>query len=137
MIAGGSYETTGTATSSMAGNLVFDSPDRDRAGMRAFWFVLVINDDLSCECSPSAYVQSEAEPAPGDAARAAAGLLEQGSERSLAIRNGVASKQSGRIFAPNRHHYFMSCLLGHNRLLRRINRDSGASPTVLKIGLCC
>jgi hypothetical protein len=47
-------------------------------------------------------------------------------ERSFAIQEPGRVEEEWDKFCAERHHYFMSCMLGHNRLLRRLNRDTGA-----------
>src|SRR5262249_51726061 len=85
------------------------------------------NDDLTCEWQPIPYVQSESE----------AGARRMTSERQQTFLSALKERSSaiqkpGRVqsewdqFCAERHNYFMSSMLGHNRLLRRLNRDSGA-----------
>jgi len=109
------------------GNLLFDSPGRDQSWHEGFLVRLVINDDLSFEWQPIPYVQSEAEAGarrmPHERERTFLNML---SERSLAIQEPGRVKAEWEKYCAERHHYFMSCMLGHNRLLRRLNRDSGA-----------
>ena len=48
-------------------------------------------------------------------------------ERSLAIqKDPVRVKAAWEEYCTENHNYFMSSMLGHNRLLRRLNRDTGA-----------
>lgn len=109
------------------GNLLFDSPDRDQSWHEGFLVRLVINDDLSCEWEPIPYAQSEVEAGafrmPPERQRT---FLDMLSKRSLAIEEPGRVEAEWDKYCAERHHYFMSCMLGHNRLLRRLNRDSGA-----------
>ena len=109
------------------GNLIFDSPDQEQSWHEGFLVRLLINDDLSCEWQPIPYVQSESEAGarrmPPERQRA---FLKTLSERSIAIQEPGRIKAEWDKYCGERHHYFMSCMLGHNRLLRRLNRDSGA-----------
>jgi poly-gamma-glutamate capsule biosynthesis protein CapA/YwtB (metallophosphatase superfamily) len=109
------------------GNLIFDSPDREQSWHEGFLVRLLINDDLSCEWQPIPYVQSEAEAGarrmPLERQRT---FLDMVNERSRAIQEPGRVKAEWDGFCAERHNYFMSCMLGHNRLLRRLNRDSGA-----------
>lgn len=109
------------------GNLIFNSPDREESWHEGFLVRLIINDDLSCEWEPIPYVQSEsavgAHCMPIERQRAFLNAL---SERSRAIQEPGRVKAEWDKYCAERHNYFMSCMLGHNRLLRRLNRDSGA-----------
>jgi len=109
------------------GNLIFDSPDREQSWHEGFLVRLLINDDLSCEWQPIPYVQSEAEAGahrmPLERQRT---FLDMMNERSRAIQKPGRVKAEWDAFCAERHNYFMSCMLGHNRLLRRLNRDNGA-----------
>ena len=109
------------------GNLIFDSPDREQSWHEGFLVRLLISEDLSCEWEPVPYVQSEAEAGahlmPPERQRA---FLNAVRERSLAIQEPGRVEAEWDNFCAERHNYFMSCMLGHNRLLRRLNRDSGA-----------
>jgi len=109
------------------GNLIFDSPGRDQSWHEGFLVRLIINPDLSCEWQPVPYAQSEAEPGasrmPPERAQAFLNTL---SERSQAIQGSGRVQAAWEQYCTERHHYFMSCMLGHNRLLRRLNRDNGS-----------
>jgi len=109
------------------GNLIFDSPGREQSWHEGFLVRLLINDDLTCEWQPIPYVQSEAEAGactmPSHRQRT---FLEMVRERSFAIQEPGRVEEEWDKFCAERHHYFMSCMLGHNRLLRRLNRDTGA-----------
>jgi poly-gamma-glutamate synthesis protein (capsule biosynthesis protein) len=109
------------------GNLIFDSPGRDQSWHEGFLVALAINPDLSCQWQPLPYVQSEAQPGasrmPPDRARP---FLKALSERSHAIQQPGRVKAAWDEYCAERHHYFMSCMLGHNRLLSRLNRRNGA-----------
>jgi poly-gamma-glutamate capsule biosynthesis protein CapA/YwtB (metallophosphatase superfamily) len=109
------------------GNLIFDSPDREQSWHEGFLVRLIINDDLSCEWQPIPYVQSEAETgAHRMRPERESAFLKSLSERSRSIQEPGRVKAEWDRFCAERHNYFMSCMLGHNRLLRRLNRDSGA-----------
>jgi poly-gamma-glutamate capsule biosynthesis protein CapA/YwtB (metallophosphatase superfamily) len=109
------------------GNLIFDSPDQDQSWHEGFLVRLLINDDLTCEWQPIPYVQSEAEAGakkmPPDREHAFLNTLR---ERSRGIQEPGRVEAEWDKYCAERHHYFMSSMLGHNRLLRRLNRDSGA-----------
>jgi len=108
------------------GNLVFDSPDREQSWHEGFLVRLLINDDLTCEWQPIPYVQSEAEAgARKMPAERQQNFLEMLNERSRAIQEPDRVKTEWDKYCAERHNYFMSSMLGHNRLLRRLNRDSG------------
>lgn len=109
------------------GNLIFDSPGRDQSWHEGFLVRLVINPDLSCEWTPIPYLQSEAQ----------SGASRMSPERERAFlstlsQRSVSLQESGRVkaewdkYCAERHNYFMSCMLGHNRLLARLNRNHGA-----------
>ena len=110
------------------GNLIFDSPGRDQSWHEGFLVRLVINPDLNCEWQPVPYVQSEAQPGasrmPPERERA---FLKALDERSLAIQEPGRVKADWEAYCAERHNYFMSCMLGHNRLLRRLNRNGAVS----------
>ena len=109
------------------GNLIFDSPGQDQSWHEGFLVRLLINDDLSCEWQPVPYAQSEAgagaKRMPPERERAFLNTLR---ERSLAIQEPGRVEAEWDNYCAERHHYFMSSMLGHNRLLRRLNRDTGA-----------
>jgi poly-gamma-glutamate capsule biosynthesis protein CapA/YwtB (metallophosphatase superfamily) len=109
------------------GNLIFDSPDQDQSWHEGFLVRLLVNDDLTCEWQPIPYVQSEAEAGakrmPPERERAFLNTLR---ERSRAIQEPGRVDAEWDKYCGERHHYFMSSMLGHNRLLRRLNRDRGA-----------
>lgn len=109
------------------GNLIFDSPDREQSWNEGFLVRLVIHDDLSFEWQPIPYVQSKAEAgARRMLPERETAFLAELSERSRAIQEPGRVKAEWDKFCAERHNYFMSCMLGHNRLLRRLNRDNGA-----------
>ena len=110
------------------GNLLFDSPDRDQDWHEGFLVRLLINPDLSCDWQPVPYIQSEIQPGvsrmPPEREE---GFLKTLNERSLAIQQDpVRVKAAWEEYCTERHNYFMSCMLDHNRILRRLNRDTGA-----------
>jgi len=109
------------------GNLIFDSPGQDQSWHEGFLVRLLINDDLSCEWQPIPYVQSEAEAGafrmPSQREQTFLDILR---ERSLAIQEPGRVEAEWNKYCAERHNYFMSSMLGHNRLLRRLNRDAGA-----------
>jgi Bacterial capsule synthesis protein PGA_cap len=109
------------------GNLLFNSTGRDQSWHEGFLIRLLINPDLSCDWEPIPYVQSEAEPGvsrmPPERAQA---FLRDLSERSSAMQDPGMVKAAWEEYCTERHNYFMSNMLGHNRLLRRLNRDTGA-----------
>ncbi len=109
------------------GNLIFDSPGREQSWHEGFLVSLVINPDFSFQWQPVPYVQSEAQPGaqrmPPDRGRA---FLKTLGERSRAIKEPGRVKAAWDQYCAERHHYFMSCMLGHNRLLSRLNRNKGA-----------
>jgi poly-gamma-glutamate synthesis protein (capsule biosynthesis protein) len=109
------------------GNLLFDSPGRDQSWHEGFLVRLSITPDLGCEWQAIPYLQSEAQPGasrmPPEREQAFLNTL---AERSLAIQNPVRVQAAWDVYCTERHHYFMSSLLGHNRLLRRLNRHGGA-----------
>jgi poly-gamma-glutamate synthesis protein (capsule biosynthesis protein) len=109
------------------GNLLFNSPGQEQSWHEGFLVHLLINDDLSCEWQPIPYVQSETEAgARKMPPERHCAFLRMLSERSIAIQEPGRVKTEWEKYCAERHHYFMSCMLGHNRLLRRLNRDSGA-----------
>lgn len=110
------------------GNLLFDSPGRDQSWHEGFLVGVLINPDLTCEWFPVPYVQSEAQPGasrmPPERKQP---FLEGLNDRSLAIqRDSGHVKAAWDDYCTERHNYFMSSMLGHNRVLRRLNRDTGA-----------
>jgi poly-gamma-glutamate capsule biosynthesis protein CapA/YwtB (metallophosphatase superfamily) len=105
------------------GNLLFDSPDAEPSCHEGFLIRLLINPDLNCEWQPVPYVQSEAQPGASRMPPEREGaFLKKLSERSQAIQEPGRVKAAWDDYCAERHHYFMSGLLGHNRLLRRLNR---------------
>src|SRR5439155_21598414 len=89
---------------------------------------LFINPDLSCEWQPVPYVQSEAQPGvsrmPPEREQK---FLKTLTGRSEAIKQKPdCVKRAWEEYCTENHNYFMSSMLGHNRLLRRLNRNSGA-----------
>jgi len=109
------------------GNLIFDSPGMDQSWREGFLVNLTINPDSSCGWQPLPYVQSEAQPGADrmlpERARA---FLKALSERSHVIKEPGYVKAAWDEYCAERHHYFMSCMLGHNRLVSRLNRHNGA-----------
>src|ERR1051326_1465098 len=110
------------------GNLIFDSPDRDQSGHEGFLVRLGITPDLPCQWQPVPYAQSEeqagASKMPAQRERAFLSTL---SERSRAIQEPGRIQAAWDEYCAERHHYFMSSMLGHNRLLRRLNRNGAVS----------
>jgi poly-gamma-glutamate synthesis protein (capsule biosynthesis protein) len=132
------------------GNLLFDSPGRDRGWHEGFLVRVLINmnanadfnstpnsdvqvgidpQNLSCDWEPIPYVQSEAAQ-PGVSRmppERAEPFLKTLADRSAAIRQDPDRIEAAwDDYCTERHNYFMSSMLGHNRLLRRLNRDTGA-----------
>ena len=110
------------------GNLLFDSPGRDQSWHEGFLVRLLINPDLACEWQPVPYIQSEAQPGVSRMPpERKVGFLKTLNERSHEIQqNPNRVKAEWDSYCSERHNYFMSCMLNHNRVLRRLNRDTGA-----------
>jgi poly-gamma-glutamate synthesis protein (capsule biosynthesis protein) len=109
------------------GNLLFDSPGADQSWHEGFLVRLMISPDLNCEWQPVPYVQSEAQPGVSRMPPAREQVfLNTLAERSRVLQDPGRVKTAWEDYCAERHHYFMSCMLGHNRLLRRLNRNNGA-----------
>jgi poly-gamma-glutamate synthesis protein (capsule biosynthesis protein) len=110
------------------GNLIFDSPGRDQSWHEGFLVRLLINPDLTCEWQPIPYAQSEEQTGASKMpARRERGFLSALSERSREIQEPGRVQEAWDEYCGERHHYFMSSMLGHNRLLRRLNRNGAIS----------
>jgi|ERR1044071_3200764 poly-gamma-glutamate synthesis protein (capsule biosynthesis protein) len=109
------------------GNLIFDSPGRDQSWHEGFLVRLIIDANLDCHWQPVPYVQSEAQPgAVKMSVEKERNFLKTLSERSKALQKPGRIEAEWDAYCAERHHYFMSCMLGHNRVLRRLNRNNGA-----------
>ena len=108
------------------GNLIFDSPGRDQAWHEGFLIRLTVAPDLSVTWQPVPYTQSDSLPgarrmSPERERDFLAGLA----ERSEAIKDERFVARAWEQFCRSHRHAFMSFVLGHGRLLRRLNRNGG------------
>jgi Bacterial capsule synthesis protein PGA_cap len=108
------------------GNLIADSPNRDHTWHEGFLIRLTIAPDLSAGWQPIPLTQSDSSPgarrmSPENERAFCARLA----ERSQAIMEDGFVERNWRRFCLRRRNDLMSYLLGHGRLLRRLNRNGG------------
>jgi len=108
------------------GNLIFDSTGGDSSWHEGFLIKLSIAPDLSATWQPVPYAQSDSLPGARrmlpDRERA---FLQGLAERSEAIKDGAFVARTWEQFCRKQRHGVMSFVLGHGRLLRRLNRNGG------------
>jgi capsule synthesis protein PGA_cap len=108
------------------GNLIFDSVGRDGTWHEGFLIRLSIAPDLSASWQPVPYTQSDSLPGARrmspDRERA---FLQSLAERSEAIKDEAFVARTWEQFCRKQRHGVMSFVLGHGRLLRRLNRNGG------------
>ena len=106
------------------GNLISDSPDGGDTWYEGFLVQLSLGRDLRPTWQPIPHTQSA--PPPGarrmspERSRA---FLKSLAERSQAIMDDKFVAQSWAQFCRDQRHSLMSYVLGHGRLLRRLNRN--------------
>ncbi|HEY5914228.1 MAG TPA: CapA family protein [Verrucomicrobiae bacterium] len=108
------------------GNLISDSSGRDGGWHEGFLIRLAISSDLSANWQPVTYTQSDPPPGarrmPPERERL---FLEALAERSRAILDDAFVARSWEQFCQRQRHSLMSFVLGHGRLLRRLNQTGG------------
>jgi poly-gamma-glutamate synthesis protein (capsule biosynthesis protein) len=108
------------------GNLIFDATGGDGAWHEGFLIKLSIAPDLSASWQPVPYTQSDSLPGarrmPPERERA---FLQGLAERSEAIKDEAFVARTWEQFCRKQRHGVMSFVLGHGRLLRRLNRNGG------------
>ncbi len=108
------------------GNLIADSPGRNNGWHEGFLIRLTIAPDLSASWERVPYRQSEALPGarrmPPEREKA---FLDGLDERSRAIKDERFVARTWEQFCRSQRHGLMSFVLGHGRLLRRLNRNGG------------
>jgi poly-gamma-glutamate synthesis protein (capsule biosynthesis protein) len=108
------------------GNLIADSPGRDNGWHEGFLIRLTLAPQRGAEWQPIPYTQSDLEPgARRMRAQQATAFLEGLAERSESIKDERFVARAWEQFCGRRRHGFMSFVLGHGRLLRRLNRNGG------------
>jgi hypothetical protein len=121
----GAYETFGSGHIIYGqGNLIFDWPGRNDAWHEGFLIRLTIAADLSARWQPVPYTQSD--PLPGvrrmQPGREQA-FLEELAKRSQAIKDYGFVERTWEQFCRAQRHGVMNFILGHGRLLGRLNRN--------------
>jgi poly-gamma-glutamate synthesis protein (capsule biosynthesis protein) len=105
------------------GNLIFDSPARNGAWNEGFLIDLSIAPDLRFDWKAIPYAQSLAGPGarrmPPERERAFMHALDR---RSRAIKDEAFVTRVWEQFCRDHRHSVLSFVLGHGRLLRRLNR---------------
>jgi poly-gamma-glutamate synthesis protein (capsule biosynthesis protein) len=106
------------------GNFLFDSPSADHSWSEGYLVQLTLGPNGGAGWQPIPYTQSELLPgarrmSPERERTFLAGLA----ERSEAIRDDGFVARSWEQFCRSRQHSFMSYVLGHGRLLRRLNQN--------------
>ena len=108
------------------GNLIFDSPGRDQAWHEGFLIRLTLAPNQRVAWQPVPYTQSNSIPGarrmPAEQERC---FLEGLGERSQAIKDDGFVSRTWEQFCRSQRHALMSFVLGHGRLLRRLNRNGG------------
>ena len=105
------------------GNLLHDSPGRPDIWHEGFLIRLSIAPDLSSTWQPVPYIQSASMPgARRMSPKRERAFLHDLAQRSLAIKDEAFVAQAWVQFCDERRHSITSFLLGHGRLLRRLNR---------------
>lgn len=108
------------------GNFIADFPGRDRSWHEGFLIRLTLAPGARASWEPVAYTQSN--PHPGarrmtpEQERA---FLAELARRSEAIRDDAFVARAWEQFCQGQRHGLLSFLLGHGRLLRRLNRNGG------------
>ncbi len=106
------------------GNLIADSPSQDHGWHEGFLIRLTLGPDRRASWQPVPYLQSEVRPG---ARRMPAGreqaFLKSLAERSQAIQDDGFVTRSWAQFCRSKQHSLMSFVLGHGRILRRLNRN--------------
>ncbi|HEX4644490.1 MAG TPA: CapA family protein [Verrucomicrobiae bacterium] len=106
------------------GNLISDWPDRDGTWHEGFLIRLTLTPDQRVHWQPVPYTQSDSMPGarrmPADRARVFLGEL---AERSQAIKDDGFVARSWEQFCRRQRHGVMNFVLGHGRLLGRLNQN--------------
>ncbi|MBU6398927.1 MAG: CapA family protein [Verrucomicrobia bacterium] len=123
----GAYEAYGSGHIIYGqGNLLSDSPDRDGSWHEGFLIRLTLAPGSTAGWQPVPYLQSDGRPgARRMSAERERAFLAGLAERSEAIRDERYVARSWEQFCRNQRHGVMSFVLGHGRLLRRLNRING------------
>ncbi|HXJ60598.1 MAG TPA: CapA family protein [Verrucomicrobiae bacterium] len=123
----GAYETYGSGHIIYGqGNLIADSPGRDNGWHEGFLIRLILKSDLSASWQPVPYTQSALRPgARRMTPERERAFLDDLAERSEAIKDDNFVARAWEQFCRSRQHSLMSFVLGHGRLLRRLNRNGG------------
>jgi poly-gamma-glutamate capsule biosynthesis protein CapA/YwtB (metallophosphatase superfamily) len=113
------------------GNLIFDSPGRNGTWHEGFLIELTIAPDKKASWRPIPYTQSDSLPG----ARRMSPQREQAflaglAQRSQAIKDDQFVARTWEQFCRDQRHAVMSFVLGHGRLLRRLNRNGGVVKLV-------
>ncbi len=106
------------------GNLISDFPGRDSTWHEGFLIRLSLGPDLRARWEPVPYRQSN--PSPGArrmSAEKEQAFLQGLAERSQAITDDRFVARQWQQFCRRQRHGLMSFVLGHGRLLRRLNRN--------------
>jgi poly-gamma-glutamate synthesis protein (capsule biosynthesis protein) len=108
------------------GNLLVDSPGRETSWHEGFLIRLTLEQDFPARWDPVPYLQSDSNPGakrmPPDRARA---FLQALAERSRAIQDDGFVARAWEQFCSRQRHSFISFVLGHGPLLRRLNHNGG------------
>ena len=108
------------------GNLIADSPGRDHNWHEGFLIHLTIAPDLSARWQPIPFTQSDSSPgARRMSPEQERAFLASLGERSEAIKDDRFVARNWRQFCLEQQHSVMSFVLGHGRLLRRLNINGG------------
>ena len=106
------------------GNLIFDFPGQDTVWQEGFLIQLCVSSDRRVQWQPVPYVQSASLPgARRMPARREQTFLQGLAERSEAIKDDGFIEQNWERFCRSRRRHMLSVILGHGRLMGRLNRN--------------